>query len=110
MSWLDARGISRIHQNVLPAIGFIIPGYAAVWLYQTDSDFCQIENIYSNPAAPEDKRKQVDLLINTSVIAARELGYKFLQCVSNHPSIIARAIKYGAKAEPMMTQLTLQLF
>ena len=108
MSWLDARNIPRIHQNVLPAVGFIVPGHAVVWLYQTDSDFCQIENLYSNPASIE-KRKYVDLVIDTAIKAARELGYKFVQSTTSHPSVIKRAVKLGAKTQTLQTLITLQI-
>lgn len=108
MTWLDARGIPRVHPDVFPPLGFIVPGHAAIWIYQTDSPFCYMENLYSNPAS-EDKKIYVDLVIDTAVKAAKELGYKFIQSVTSHPSIIRRALKYGAKSETLQTLLTLQL-
>ena len=108
MSWLDARGMKKIHSRILPENGFIIPGIGAVWIYKTDSDICFIEELYSNPKA-ESKREHIDQLIMVAIEAAKEMGFKFIQSVTSHPSIIKRAVLLGAKIETLQTLITLQI-
>lgn len=108
MSWLDARGMRRVHPNVFSTLGFIIPDVAVVWLYATNSDMCNLENLYSNPKA-ENKNQQINYLLDTAIKAARSMNYKFIQSVTNSPAVIKHALKFGAKLETGQTLITLQI-
>ncbi len=108
MSWLDARGMPRVHPNVLSTLGFIIPDVAVVWLYATNSDVCNIENLYSNPKA-ENKNQQINFLIDTAIKSAKNMNYKFIQSVTKSPAVIKHALKFGAKMETGQTLITLQI-
>lgn len=108
MKWLDDRGMARVHENVLSTLGFIIPDVAVIFLYATNSDMCQLENLYSNPKA-ENKNQQINFLLDTAIKAAKNMNYKFVQSVTKHPSIIKHALKFGAKLETGQTLITLQI-
>jgi len=108
MSWLDAREMPRVHENVLSTLGFIIPDVAVIFLYATNSDMCQLENLYSNPKA-ENKNQQINFLLDTAIKAAKSMNYKFVQSVTKSPAIIKHALKFGAKLETGQTLITLQI-
>ncbi len=108
MSWLDAREMPRVHPNVLSTLGFIIPDVAVIWLYATNSDMCNLENLYSNPSA-ENKNQQVNFLLDTAIKAAKQMNYKFVQSVTRSPAVIKHALKFGAKTESGQTLITLQI-
>lgn len=108
MTWFDKRGMKRIHERVLSSVGYVVPNVCAVWIYGTDSDFCYLENLISNPDV-EGKEKQLTMLIETAIRAARELGYKFLMSVTDHPGVLVRAIKKGAHLKNKQTLITYQL-
>lgn len=108
MTWFDKRDMKRIHEKVLSSVGYIIPNVCAVWIYGTDSDFCYLENLISNPDI-EGKSKSIDILINTCVKAAELLGYKFIISVTEHPGVIVRALRRGAKLQTKQTLITYQI-
>jgi hypothetical protein len=108
MTWFDKRKMQRIHEKTLSSVGYVVPNVCAVWIYGTDSDFCYLENLISNPDI-EGKGKSIDILLDTALRAANMLGYKFCMSVTEHPGIVMRALKKGAKLQAKQTLITYQL-
>jgi len=58
-------------------MGFIVPGVAAGFVYETDSDLAALDGWVTNPEAPWATRKEaLTLLEGRAVEFARELGFK----------------------------------
>lgn len=108
MSWLDKRNMKRVHPDVLSDIGFIIPGVCAVWVYITNSDFCYIENLFSNPDV-KNKFQHISFLLDTAKEAAIKLDYKFILSVTDNSSVIKHALMFGAEVESGKSLITLQI-
>ena len=89
-----------------PEIGFIVDGYAAYFLYQTDSKICFCENLISNRFADEfGRRKAVTLVIDAVLAEAQRLGFKIAYATTGNSSVILRAVQLGAIAVPRQSLL-----
>ena len=108
--WLINRNSLVFHPNILPENGFIVDQVAAVFLYSTDSDFCYLENLVSNPDVDSKIRNEaISKMIEHAFAAASDLNFKFVLAVTDVPAVVARAVTLGAKTETNKTLLTKQL-
>lgn len=74
--WWNKRDSDPIPSNLLPAIGYIVDECCAGWLYKTDSDFCLIEWIVSDPSSDKIERDEaLDVLIDTLENEAKKQGF-----------------------------------
>ncbi len=93
-----------------PKTGFIVEGIAAYFMYKTDSDVCFLENLISNKqAAPEDKDKAINLIIEAILKEAKESGFKVAYATTGIPAVVFRAMVKGAQAQPKQTLLVKDL-
>lgn len=90
-----------------PKVGFIVDGYAAYFLYSTDSSVCFLENLISNRHADHLKRKKaIELVCDAVLKEAAGLGFKVAYATTSIPEVIVRAINLGATVESKQTLLT----
>lgn len=108
--WFDARGIDHIREPLLPDIGFIEPGVAAGFLYQTDSGVCILEGFVTNKDAEGPLRnKALNEVISECMRTAKELGFQKVCAFSLDDSIIARAHKNDFKSSSGFTLLAKEI-
>lgn len=74
--WFQQHDIP-IKEAYIPEYGFIEPGIAAGFIYQTDANFCIFECFISNPKAPQEERiKALKNIVKQMIIEARAMGYQ----------------------------------
>lgn len=109
-AWAKARG-SIYDKDLFPPIGYIVPGIAAYFLYETPSKACWLENMCSNPEVQKEVR---DLALRQIVSAilkeAKGLGFKVAYATTDLDSVVNRAIQHNAKASHNQTQLILKFY
>lgn len=94
--WFKARCLEPLPATAFPQIGKIVPGIAAIWLYQTDSDTAFLENAISNPAADRSVSSQaLDIAIAGCLLAARELGFRGVAASTNIEKVKERSKRHG---------------
>jgi hypothetical protein len=94
-SWFQAR-TEVLTPESLPKVGFIIPGKAAGFLYQTDSSISWIENLVAAPGLPKDERNElIDIIVRTVSDEARRLGFKVLLGYTVLDVVVQRAQRHG---------------
>jgi hypothetical protein len=90
-SWYGARGIPPIDKHLFPDVGYIEPGVAAGFLYQTDSSLCFIDGYVANPAAPKASRGEAFDAITISIVrTAKDHGFRQILAYTEHPEIKKR--------------------
>lgn len=87
--WFMKRGMKPIPRSSLPKFGKIVPSLAAVFLYQTDSDVCAIENAITNPESDKKIRRQaLGVAIKDCISHAKDIGFKNMMFVSDIPVVV----------------------
>lgn len=82
--------------HTLPKVGFISPGVAAGFLYQTDSCVAIIDGYISNPVLNRaDRDEALDEVTQALLNKAKELGFTHVKCETKLTSIGARAERHG---------------
>jgi len=96
IEWWKMHNWTPPAYDMLPKIGFIIDGYCAGFLYQTDSKVALLEFIIANPNSDKEKRSGcLDELINVLLSTAQEMGYTRVFSSIQHPKLIERYNKHG---------------
>lgn len=81
--------------DTFPAIGFIEPGVAAGFLYQTDSVVVILEGFIANPKCDATLRDEaLDEIVKSLLSTAAAMSYKIATASSKVPAIQARARKH----------------
>jgi hypothetical protein len=94
--WFELRKMESPEKHFFPKIGFIVHGYAAGFLYLTDSLVGIIDCYISNPKSVRLLRdKALDLVTEELIKSAKFHGCKVILCDSHIESIKDRASKHG---------------
>lgn len=94
--WAHARGLNMLDADCFPVLGRIVDGYAAGWIYRTDSRLGYIDNLISNPDADAaETDRAIDCVAKALMCDAQEYGVKQLQAMTFIPGISARAKALG---------------
>lgn len=108
-AWGKAYG-ANYEPDLFPPVGFIVPGIAAYFLYETPSKVCWLENLVSNPDANKEVKELAITAIITAILAeSKRLGFKVAYATTDIPAVIKRATQHNAKASPNQTLLTLKI-
>lgn len=82
--------------STLPKIGYIVPGLAAGFLYQTDSDFILLDGFITNPLTDKGERDiALDAITGALLEDAEMLKVKSIVVFTKHPAIEDRAKHWG---------------
>lgn len=93
--WYHERNMDAPPHSSYPEVGFIVPGVAVGFLYQTDSDICMLDGYVSNPKSTEEERDEALDAITTALLdMGRYNGFKECLIISQSKAILARAKKY----------------
>ncbi len=106
-SWLIQRELPTFQDHFLPKTGFIIENTAVGFLYKTDSSFCWLEWVVTNPKANStDRNKALDLIVSKLLEEAKSSGFKIVFTSLQDTGLIERYSKHGFMiTEKNMTNL-----
>lgn len=98
--WWVEHGWPVCPLNFLPETGLIMEEdgkpFCVGFIYGTDSDFCLMEFIVSNPKSDKEKRSlAIDELIEKLLERAKEQGYRAVYSFAQNQSLLARCVKQG---------------
>ena len=97
--WLSARGEKLLTIEALPKIGFIVPGVAVSFLYQTDTTMCMFHAQVTNPSALGRERFLAYRACQRACgLAAVKLGFKVWVGWTDNATVISVAKTRGAQA------------
>lgn len=86
--------------DFLPKVGFVAPGVAMAFLYQTDSKIAFIEALIANPDVKGDARSAgIDEVVGAVIAEARTLGFKALIAQTDMHAVAKRARRLGFVAD-----------
>src|SRR5262245_35083652 len=89
----------------LPKVGFVSPGVAMAFLYQTDSKLAYFEGMVANPKTTVEQRSNgLDEVAVALIAEARKLGFKVLVGQTDIPAVVERALRFGFVLDPVPTQ------
>jgi hypothetical protein len=92
-TWHEQHGMRPIQAP--PRVGFIVPGVAAGFLYQTDSDVALLEGYVTNPKASSTERHQaLDGITQKLLESAADLGFRTVWAITKDAGISLRAQKH----------------
>ena len=95
IGWFHSRKI-EITPEYLPEMGFIMPGIAAGFIYQTDANFCIFESFISNPnTSPEEREGALREIVTLMIAEARLLGFKDAYGFATSQSMIRHGMEQG---------------
>ena len=76
ISWFHSRNIAFTSEE-LPQLGYIVPGKAAGFMYQTDSNFVIFESFVGNTKCSRiDRQKALREIVTEMIKEAHNLGFK----------------------------------
>ena len=105
-AWYSPRVALPMEPQYLPKVGFVSPGVAMGFLYQTDSAVALIEALVANPkASGADRTRGIDEVVVAIIGEARALGFKILHGQTELPVIIERAKRLGFYHDPTPMQV-----
>lgn len=97
-------------RELFPSVGFIVPGIAVYFLYQTDSKICFLESMVANPETSKEARDEALNSITSEILReARDRGFEVAYACSDIPAVVERAIRAGATFKPKYVLLQKQL-
>ncbi len=104
-AWYAPRLSGPVGPEFLPKVGFVLPGIAMGFLYQTDSAVAHIEGLVANPkVSGEERTRGIDEVVKAIIDEARKLGFKSLHGQTDLPVIVERAKRLGFQHDPAPTQ------
>lgn len=89
----------KFDEAAIPPKGYIVPGVAAYFLFETPSTTCFLENMVSNREVDKEiVHKALDLITEAILKEAKELGFTRAIATTDNSAVVLRAVKSGAKA------------
>lgn len=104
--WLVKRGLTVPKVEQYPKVGFIVRNHreqpiAAGHLRMVEGGYAQLDGLVSNPdASPKDRNQALDLVVETLLNHAKQLGITEVISFTIDKSIEKRSTKHGFKAVP----------
>lgn len=94
--WLELREWPQFEAHVLPKTGFIIKDTAVGFLYKTDSSFCLMEWLVTNPLkSSEERDKALNQVIEALVQNAKDSGFKLIFSSLSDQGLVKRYTNSG---------------
>lgn len=85
--WFRIRKMKPIKKKFLPKLGLIIEKRCAVFLYETNTPVCILENLISHPSCTS---FDLDLLIDSAKVLAKDLGFELVIGATKLNQVIQR--------------------
>jgi hypothetical protein len=100
-AWYAPRLDNPVGPEFLPRVGYVVPGVAMGFLYQTDSAVAHIEGLVANPKVGGEQRSAaIDEVVMAIIAEAKKLGFKTLHGQTELPVIVERAKRLGFWHDP----------
>lgn len=98
-AWYAARGFPQLTERHLPRVGFIVPGVAAGFLYQTDAPaIAMLEGYVSRPrAGVRLVSSAIDDITGALLAEAKLRGVSSVVALTHARGIERRANKFGMR-------------
>ena len=93
--WLALRGMLPLRRSSLPRMGRIVPGVAAGFLMQTDTDRAFLEPLLTNPEAPPNQRNDaINEIVLSLMLLAGGIGSRSITALVSQDAnnLIARGV------------------
>jgi hypothetical protein len=95
-TWYLSRNMTPVRQDFLPPVGFIVPGVAAGFIMQTDSNLAILEPFISNKESKSIERHEaLDKIMAALVEYAKSTECKGIFGFSTSHPMIRRALRQG---------------
>lgn len=95
--------------DLFPPDGYIVPGYAAYFIYYTNSKAVWLENMVCNKeVTPEERDIALQLVVTEVLREINSKGIKIAYATTDNTSVIGRAIQHGSTALEGQTLLKLR--
>lgn len=109
-SWAKQWDGSNYDQDLLPTVGYIVPGVAVYFVYEAvGTKQAMLENLITNPKIPiKVKEAGINAVITACLRYCNDNGFKVARAVTDNKSVISRAIKHNAVTEGQVTKLALK--
>ena len=89
-TWYYQWGLKIPQQEYMPECGWVIDDKMAAFIVQTDTLYCFLEYLISDPKTNKRKRKEMSKkLLDFMVIEAKNLGYKKIIVTATHPGTLS---------------------
>ena len=89
-TWYYQWGLKIPQQEFMPKYGWVIDDNMAAFIVQTDTLYCFLEYLISNPKSTKLERKELSKkLLDYMVIEAKKLGYQKIIVTATHPGTLA---------------------
>jgi len=98
--WHRARGLALVKATQLPRIGFLVPGVAVGFIYQTDSSLVLLDGFVANPALPYGQcSRALDEITGALLRAAVELGPRTAVVITALDPVAAHVKRFGFRPD-----------
>lgn len=89
---------STLDKDLLPPVGFIVPGVAAYFVYKVEgTKLVYLENLISNPKiAREIKDLGIQAVLSAALKYCNENGIKVAKAMTTIPKVVQRALEHKA--------------
>lgn len=95
--WFHSRNI-EITEEYLPHVGYIEPGVAAGFIYQTDANFCIFESFIGNPEKTHQERKSgLEKIVEKMILMAKHMQFKYAYGFATSKTMIDIGAEQGFK-------------
>lgn len=96
VEWWQGHQWPVVPPAVLPKTGLIVPGFAAGFLYKTDSNLAWLEWAVVNPQSDRILRREaLDAVLGGLFEEAKKAGFEAVFTSVSHPGLIERYKKLG---------------
>lgn len=100
--WHALRHMASLKSDMIPTIGYYVPGVAAGFLFRTDCSVCFLDGYISNPLTQKSERAEaLDKITSALLDTAERLGYHVVVAMTQNPSVRKRCEenKFNYKGE-----------
>lgn len=95
-AWHACHGMPTLLPAAIPNLGFITPGVAAGFLYETDSNICLIEGFVSRPGCgPKARHHALNEITDALLSTATERCFEHAIAICRNSAIEKRAARHG---------------
>lgn len=109
--WFQKQGLNPIPKDYLPALGWVSELGAAVFLYETNSKVCFIDNFICDPnVRGEQREKAIQECQDNIIEIAKIRGFKLVLGYTLSSHLRDRAQKLGWKTWPEIFHLVTKEF
>ena len=98
-AWYAGHGMPALPPAAIPELGFIEPGVAAGFIYETDSGVCLLEGFVTRPGVgPKARHAALNDITENLLGAARDLRFGHAIAICRDSAVEKRAERFGFRS------------